>query len=308
LKIAVTGSSGLIGSALTRHLRERGHEVVRLVRRPPAAADEIEWTPHPSAWSAGAGPAAARTLHALDGIGAAVNLAGAPIVGGRWTAARKHEIRASRVDGTEALAMALAGLAERPAVLLSGSAIGWYGDTGDREVTESAPAGSGFLPGIVRDWEAATAAAQEAGIRVVHLRTGIVLSRSGGMLGKMVPLFRLGLGGKLGAGDQYMSWIAMADWVNAADLVLDRPDIAGPVNFTAPNPVTNARFAEALAGALGRPAMLRVPPRALRLALGEAAGEILTSARVLPGRLTDAGYKFGHADIGSALASELGPR
>ncbi len=309
MRIAITGSSGLIGSALTRHLRESGNEVLRLVRRPPDAADEIQWTPHSSARGAGAGADAAEpALPALEAVDAVVNLAGAPIASGRWTAARKHEIRASRVEGTQALAALLAGLRQRPAVLLSGSAIGWYGDTGGREVTESAPGGSGFLPGVVRDWEGATGAAAQAGIRVVHLRTGIVLSKDGGMLGRLVPLFRFGLGGRLGAGTQFMSWITMTDVAGAISFLLDRPDIAGPVNLTTPNPVTNARFTSALAAALGRPAIMRVPAAALTVGLGEAAGEILTSARVLPGRLVGAGYEFSRADIDSALISEFRSR
>jgi uncharacterized protein (TIGR01777 family) len=307
VKIAITGSSGLIGSALTIHLREGGNEVLRLVRRPPRATDEIQWSPRAAAGDIRAG-ATASVLTSIDGVDAVVNLAGAPIASGRWTAARKHEIRASRVEGTQALAALLAGLPRRPAVLLSGSAIGWYGETGNREVTESAPAGSGFLPGVVRDWERATDAAAQAGIRVVHLRTGVVLSKKGGVLGKLSPLFRLGLGGRLGPGTQYMSWIAMTDVAGAVSFLLGRPDISGPVNLTTPNPVTNTRFTSALAAALGRPAFLRVPAPALNIALGEAAGEILTSARVLPGRLTDARYEFRHADIDSALVSELRPR
>jgi uncharacterized protein len=316
VKIAITGSSGLIGSALTSHLREGGHEVLRLVRRPPGAADEIRWNPRASAGSAGStGSAGAGTREAepappvlpagLDGVDAVVNLAGAPIVSGRWTAAKKREIQASRVEGTRALAAMLAGLRKPPSVLLSGSAIGWYGDTGDREVTESAPAASGFLPGVVREWEAATAAAAQAGIRVVHLRTGLALSKLGGLLGKIVPVFRLGLGGRLGPGTQYMSWISITDVAGAVSFLLGRPDICGPVNLTAPHPVTNAEFTSALGSALGRPALLWVPSAALNIALGEAAVEILKSARVLPGQLTGAGYEFRHATIQSALASEL---
>jgi uncharacterized protein (TIGR01777 family) len=304
MKVAITGSSGLIGSALTSHLRAGGHEVLRLVRRPPAAAGEIQWNPRgPIAGPIAGTPRAAPP--GLDGVDAVVNLAGEPVASGRWTAARKREIHASRVEGTQALAAMLAGLRTRPSVLLSGSAIGWYGDTGDREVTESAPAGSGFLPGVVRDWEAATAAAEQAGIRVAHLRTGIVLARGGGVLGRLVPLFRFGLGGRLGPGTQYMSWISITDVTAAVSFLLDRPDVAGPVNLTAPRPVTNAEFTSALASALGRPALLRVPSAALTIALGEAAVEVLKSARVLPGQLTGAGYEFRHATIGSALASEF---
>lgn len=317
MKIAITGSSGLIGTAVARHLTGGGHQVLRLVRRPPKAADEVQWNPRPAAGGAvaapaaggAAGPAAAPAAQpasaALEGVDAVINLAGAPIASSRWTDARKHEIRASRVDGTRALASLLAGLGRRPAVLLSGSAIGFYGDTGDRAVTESAPSGHGFIPGVVRDWEAATGAAEQAGIRVVHLRTGIVLGGSGGILGKLVPLFRLGLGARLGSGSQYMSWIALADVVGAIGFLLEKPDVAGPVNLTTPHPVTNAKFTAALAAALGRPAILRVPSAVLGFALGEAAGELLTSARVLPGQLTDAGYEFTYADIDGALTGEL---
>ncbi len=303
MRIAITGASGLIGTALTRHLRTGGHEVMRLVRRPPDAADEIQWNPR-------AGPNAAprQTLAALGSLDAVVNLAGAPIASGRWTDARKREIRASRVDGTQALAGLLAGLRRRPAVLLSGSAIGWYGDTGDRAMTESAPPGSGFLPGVVRDWEAATGPAAQAGIRVAHLRTGIVLGKGGGILGRLVPLFRLGLGARLGSGAQYMSWITISDVVNAIGFMLEKPDLAGPVNLTTPNPVTNAKFTAALAAALGRPAILHVPSPVLGLALGEAAGELLSSARILPAQLTDAGYVFKYPDIDGALAGELRSR
>ncbi len=305
MRIAITGSSGLIGTALTGHLRGRGHEVIKLVRRPAGAVDEVQWNSSPAA--GGKVADARQTLAALEGIDAAVHLAGAPIASRRWTAARKQEIRASRVDGTRALAALLAALRQSPAVLLSGSAIGWYGDTGDRAVAESAPAGSGFLSGVVRDWEAATGAAVQAGIRVVNLRTGIVLSKDGGILGRLVPLFRLGLGARLGPGTQYMSWIAMADVIGAISFLLERADIVGPVNLTTPNPATNATFTSALAAALGRPAVLRAPSPVLGLALGEAAGELLTSARVLPGRLADAGYEFRYADIGGALTGELRP-
>ncbi len=305
MRIAITGSSGLIGTALTGGLRAEGHEVLRLVRRSPGAADEIQWNP-PAA--AGDARAIAAAPPALEGIDAAVNLAGAPIASGRWSAARKHEIRASRIEGTTALAATLAGLRKRPAALLSGSAIGWYGSTGDRLVDESASSGSGFLAGLARDWEASTSAAEQAGIRVVHLRTGIVLAKNGGMLGKLLPLFRLGLGARLGPATQFMSWIMLAELVNAVSFLLANPDISGPVNLTTPNAVTNADFTAALADALGRPARLRIPAPVLTLALGEAAGDILASARVRPARLLSTGYAFQHADIGAALARELRQR
>jgi uncharacterized protein (TIGR01777 family) len=307
VRIAITGSSGLIGTALTSQLRADGHAVLRLVRRSPRAADEVNWWPHdPDGAVGGAvGGGATRAMAALEGVDAVVNLAGAPIAQGRWTAARKREIRASRVDGTERLAATLAKLRRRPSVLLSGSAIGWYGDTGDQAVTEAAPCGSGFLAGVVRDWEAAAGPAAAAGIRVVRLRTGLVLSADGGLLGRLRPPFRLGLGASLGAGTQFMSWITMADWVSAVGFLLATPEVAGPVNLTAPNPVRNSEFTTALATALRRRALLRVPASALRLALGEAAGEILASSQVLPQRLLAAGYQFRHTSIEAALAQAL---
>jgi uncharacterized protein (TIGR01777 family) len=197
-------------------------------------------------------------------------------------------------------------MAAPPSVLLSGSAIGWYGDTGGREVTESDPAGRGFLPEVVRDWEAAAGEAASAGIRVVTLRSGIVLARHGGVLGRMLPLFRLGLGARLGSGRQVMSWIGLSDWVAAARFLLDRADVTGPVNLTSPNPVSNAEFTSALAQAVHRPAVMIVPVPALKLAVGGVSSDILSSARVLPRKLLDAGHQFQHAGIDGALAAELG--
>jgi uncharacterized protein len=256
---------------------------------------------------------------AFTDLAAVVHLAGAGIGDRRWTSARKAEIRNSRVRATRALATGLAGLAKPPPALLCASAIGWYGDTRGREVDESAPPGAGFLADLVRDWEQAADPARAAGIRTAHLRSGIVLSPSGGTLGRLVPLFKLGFGIPLGSGDQYMSWISLADEVGAMRFLLGRPDVAGPVNLTAPHPVTNCEFTEALNAALGRPAVLRVPvpalrlpgsvlhvpTPALRLALGEMSGEILASARVLPRRLLEAGYAFQHPGISSALAYAL---
>ena len=194
-----------------------------------------------------------------------------------------------------------------PAVLLSGSAIGWYGDTGGREVDESAPAGASFLAGVVRDWETAAGPARQAGIRVATLRTGIVISRHGGVLAKLLPPFRLGLGAKLGPGTQYMSWIALADWIGAARFLLGRQDISGPVNLTSPNPDTNAAFTAALADALHRPALLSIPSPVLSVALGGVTSDLMTSARVLPRVLSEAGYEFTHPGLAAALAAELQP-
>jgi uncharacterized protein (TIGR01777 family) len=297
MRIAVTGSTGLIGTALVAALRDGGHRVIRLVRRTPASEDEIAWDP--LAPTGGIAPGA------LDGLDAAVHLAGANVAGRRWTAAYKEEIRASRVQGTRALAGALAAASAPPSVLLSGSAIGWYGDTGGREVDESSPAGSGFLPDVVREWEAAARQAEEAGIRVVTMRSGVVMSRRGGVLARMLPPFRLGLGARLGSGTQVMSWITLADYATIVSFLLARPEITGPVNLTTPHPVTNAEFTSALATAVHRPGVLFLPEPALRLALGGVSSDILASARVMPRRLEAAGYRFRFPDLPAALAAEL---
>ena len=297
MKVAVTGSSGLIGTALVAALRADGHEVSRLVRTAPAAADAIAWDPH--ADRGGLDP------RSLDSVAAVVHLAGAGLADKRWTPGYQAEIRDSRVHGTRALAGALAAMATPPRVLLSGSAIGWYGDTGGREVTESDPAGSGFLSKVVRDWEAAAGDAARAGIRVVTLRSGVVLSPKGGILGRLLPLFRLGLGGRIGTGRQVMSWIGLSEWVAAARFLLGRDGISGPVNLTTPSPVSNAEFTSALAAAVHRPAVMLVPVPALRLAVGGVSSDILSSARVLPRRLLDEGYQFRHPTIAGALAAEL---
>jgi hypothetical protein len=238
-----------------------------------------------------------------------VNLAGAPVAAGRWTAARKREIRDSRVLGAAGLVSALRAMDHPPSVLLSGSAIGYYGDTGGREVDESAPAGSGFLADVVRDWEAAAAPARDAGIRVVNLRTGIVLSPRGGVVGRLLPLFRLGLGAKVGPGTQVMSWITLTDVVRIIRFLLDHPEVEGPVNLTAPHPATNAEFTGALAAAVRHRARLGIPAAVLQLGLGEVSGELLSSARVLPSRLLEAGGKelwLRGGPIDTALAAELG--
>ena len=298
MRVAVTGSSGLIGTALVAALRADGHQVIRLVRTGPATPDTLPWDP--GAERGGLAP------QSLDGVGAVVHLAGAGIADKRWTEGYQAEIRDSRVRGTRELAGALAAMAAPPGVLLAGSAIGWYGDTGGREVTESAPAGRGFLPDVVRDWEAAAGEAASAGIRVVTLRSGIVLSSHGGVLGRLLPLFRLGLGGRLGSGRQMMSWIGLPDWVAAARFLLSHADVTGPVNLTSPNPVSNAEFTSALAHAVHRPAVMPVPVPALKLAVGGVSSDILSSARVLPRKLLDAGYQFQYPDIAGALAAELG--
>jgi len=305
MKVAVTGSSGLIGTALVASLRADGHEVIRLVRRPPRAADEARWDPR--AADAGLVPYAPG---GLDGLDACVHLAGAGVADRRWTARYKAEIRASRVLGTRALAGALAKLSPPPASLVAASAIGWYGDTGGREVEESAPAGQEFLARLVRDWEAAAGPAADAGIRVVHTRSGLVLTPRGGILARLLPLARLGLCPRFGSGHQVMSWISLSDEIGAIRFLLGRKDISGPVNLTAPAPVTNSEFTAALNAAVVRRDLpwLRVPAPALRLALGEAAVELLTGARVVPKRLRQAGYEFRYPTLPEALSAELASR
>jgi uncharacterized protein len=299
-RIAVTGASGLIGTALVAALRASGHQVVRLVRQVPASDDEITWDP--------LAPAGGLARGALDGLDAVIHLAGANVAGRRWTAAYKEEIRQSRVRGTRALAGALAAASTPPPVLLSASAIGWYGDTGGREVDESSPAGAGFLPGVVTEWEAAARQAEAAGTRVVTMRSGVVMSRRGGVLARVLPPFRLGLGARLGTGTQVMSWITLADYTAIVGFLLARPDISGPVNLTTPHPVTNAEFTAALAAAVHRPGMLFLPGQALKLALGEVTSDLLASARVVPRRLEAAGYQFRFPDLPGALAAELAGR
>jgi uncharacterized protein len=299
MKVAVTGASGLIGSALTTSLRTAGDQVVTLVRRTPASASEIAWDP--------LSPRGGLEPGALDGTDAVVHLAGAGVGDHRWTESYKEEIRSSRVQGTGGLTEFLAAMNQPPAVLLSGSAVGWYGDTGGREVDESAPAGAGFLAGVVREWEAAADPARQAGIRVATLRTGLVISRHGGVLARLLPPFRFGLGAKLGSGSQYMSWVSLHDWIRAARFLVGHQEIAGPVNLTAPAPVTNAAFTTALAGALHRPALLSIPSPVLSMALGGVTSDLMTSARALPRALREAGFEFTYPDLAGALAAELHP-
>lgn len=295
MRIAVTGSTGLIGSALVRSLRADGHEVVRFVRRETVGADEARWDP-------------ARGYVDPDGLagcGAVVHLAGAGVGDHRWTAAYKRQIRDSRVLGTAALARALAALDAPPAVLVSGSAVGYYGDTGDRAVDEDAPAGQGFLPSVCVEWEAAAAPAQEAGIRAVFARTGLVVAREGGAWGRMFPLFRAGVGGRLGNGRQYWSYISLRDEVAALRHLIDTPGLRGPVNLTAPEPLTNRQITAAMARVLRRPALLPVPALALRVVLGEFSEDVLGSQRARPTRLLESGFVFRDPGIEQAIRAAL---
>ncbi|MFD7257135.1 TIGR01777 family oxidoreductase [Streptomyces sp. NPDC059874] len=295
MRIAVTGSTGLIGSALVRSLREDGHEVVRFVRREPAAGDEVRWDPA----RGHVDPAG------LVGCGAVVGLAGAGVGERRWTAAYKKEIRDSRVLGTAALARAMAAMDEPPQVFVVGTAIGYYGDTGDRPVDERAPAGGGFLPSVCVEWEAAAAPAQEAGIRTAFARTGLVVAREGGAWGRLFPIFRAGIGGRLGNGRQYWSYISLRDEVAALRHIIDTPSIEGPVNLTAPEPLTNREVTAAMARMLRRPALLPVPALALRIVLGEFSSDVLGSQRARPARLLESGFAFRDPGIEDAIRSAL---
>ncbi len=297
MKIAITGASGLIGRALTTSLIAEGHQVIPVIRRPnPATPDAIEWNP-------AAGTIEASKFEGVDGV---VHLAGAGIGDKRWSESYKREILESRTKGTDLLARTLASLAAPPSVLVSGSAIGFYGDTADAAVDETAPAGNDFLAKVCVDWEAAAAPAAAAGIRVPFLRTGIVLTADGGALAKMLPLFRFGLGGRMGSGKQWWSWISMADEVGAIRWLLDH-DISGPVNATAPTPVSNSQFTKALGEAMHRPTLAPVPSFGPKLLLGAELADALlfTSTRVVPGVLEASGYPFAHPTIDTALRDVL---
>ncbi|WP_409235950.1 TIGR01777 family oxidoreductase [Streptomyces sp. PA5.6] len=294
-RVAVAGASGLIGTALTRSLAADGHEVVRLVRRAPRGKDEVRWDPK-EGYVDTAG---------LAGCTAVVNLAGAGIGDHRWTDAYKRELRDSRVLGTRALAAAMASLDEPPRVFVNSSAIGYYGDTGPRAVDESAPAGHGFLPELCVEWEDSVAAARDAGVRTVLARNGLVIGREGGAWGRMFPLFKAGLGGRLGNGRQYWSYISLHDEVAALRHLIDTETLSGPFNLTAPDPRTNREITAAMGRVLRRPALLPAPAPALRLVLGEMAGDVLGSQRVLPTRLLDSGFSFTYPGIDEATRAAL---
>jgi uncharacterized protein (TIGR01777 family) len=290
MRVLIAGASGFLGTKLVRDLTTGGHEVRRLVRRPPRGADETRWDP-------ARGQLDASTVESADAV---INLSGANI-NRRWTEAYKRKLVDSRVSATTTLATAIAGADRKPAVLVSASGVHAYGDPGDRPVDEQSPRGTGFLADLCRKWEAATAPAEEAGVRVAHIRTGFPLDRDGGFLKPLLLLFRLGGGGKLASGQQYMAWISLPDWIGAVRFLLDREDIAGPVNLTSPQPVTNAEFTRALGRQVHRPTLVPVPRFALRTVLGELGDEALANQRVLPGVLIKAGYEFRYPDLASAL-------
>ena len=293
--IAVTGASGMIGSALVQSLRRDGHRIVRLVRRPAVRPDESFWDPT-------AGIIDAARLEGIDGV---VHLAGENLAGGLWTDARKRRIRESRVQGTSLLATTLAGLISPPGVMVSASAIGYYGDRGDTVVTEAAPNGRGFLAEVVQVWESSADPARERGIRVAHPRFGVVLAREGGMLPKMLLPFRLGLGAQLGSGSQWLSWTTLRDVVAAIRFLLDQ-EVGGALNVTAPAPVTNREFTRVLAQALHRPALMAIPRFVLELVLGDLAREaLLSSTRAIPGRLQELGFRFQDSTLKPALENLL---
>jgi uncharacterized protein (TIGR01777 family) len=297
MTVAITGATGLIGSALARALRDAGHTVRPVVRRPVPDPGAVSWDPASATIDAGG----------LAGVDAVVHLAGAGIGDRRWTATRKAAIRESRTRGTDLIARTVAALDPPPRVLVSGSAIGFYGSRGDDVLDESSPPGDDFVADLVQAWEAAAQPAVDAGIRTAFLRTSLVLARDGGVLPRLALPFRMFVGGRLGSGTQWMSWVTLADEVAAIRFLLDE-DVAGPVIVAAPEPVTNAQMARAIGAALHRPSAVPTPAFALRLALGRELADTLlfASQRARPGVLTDAGFSFAHPDIASALAGTFG--
>ena len=287
-RIAITGASGLIGTALVGHLKSEGHTVQRFVRRPVVAPDEIQWDPKTGYVD----------IEALRGVDAVIHLAGVGVGDKRWTKKYKSEILNSRLLGTTAIAHAINEV--KPQVFISASAIGWYGESGNRSVVESDRVGDDFLAAVCREWEGAADLATD--VRTVKIRTGLVLDPTGGALGRMLPLFRLGLGGKLGNGKQWWSWITLHDVIRAITFLLENK-VSGPVNLTSPNPVTNQEFTSALARAMHRPALFPAPAIALKIALGGFSSEILGSKKVTPQVLTDAGFTWDYPHITNALTA-----
>lgn len=296
MKIVVTGSSGVIGTALVRALHETGHDVVRLVRREPAGTGEVRWYP-------GSADGSDDLVRALQGVTAAVNLAGAGVGDKRWSESYKNVLRSSRIDATTTLVAALGRLDPVPQVLLSGSAYGYYGDTGDTVADESTGQGRTFLAGLAGAWEHAAAPAEKSGIRVAYLRTGLVVSAEGGAFGRMLPMVRAGVAGRLGSGRQWWPFVSLRDHVAATLHLLQDDGARGAYNLTAPEPCTNADATAALGKAFGRPTAIPVPGFAVRAALGEFADEVLNSRRVIPARLLAAGFPFTDPTITDAVAT-----
>ena len=290
MRVAITGASGLIGTALVEHLTSGGHEVVRLVRRPARDVGEVSWDPVNGVLDPGA----------LDGVDAAVNLAGAGVGDHRWTPAYKHLIRSSRLEATRTLVTALSAMSTPPRVLVSASAEGFYGDRGEEVLTERSPGGDGFLADVVRDWEAEAQRAEDAGIRVALARTGLVMAPRGGAFAKVLPLARLGLAGPLGSGRQWWAWITMPDEVAALTHLLTT-EVSGPVNLCVPDPARNGDVMRAIGSALHRPALLPAPGPALRLVLGEFADDVLASIRMTPQVLVDSGFLFTRPGLEDAV-------
>jgi uncharacterized protein (TIGR01777 family) len=299
MRILMAGASGFLGTRLVDRLRSEDHDVTRLVRRPVRGADEVTWSPS-------AGQLDPAPVAAADAV---INLAGVGVGDKRWTASYRSLIRSSRADSTGTIARTIAKLpaADRPQILLNSSAVGWYGDTGDHEVTEDAPAGTGFLADLCQIWEAASRPAEDAGTRVALLRTGLPLDAHGGLLKPQMIPFRLGVGGKLGSGRQWVPWIALEDWLDAAVFLLERDDLAGPVNLVGPAPVTNATFTEVFGRLLHRPTVMPIPGFALRVLYGGFGDEALRSQRVLPGVLSRAGFTWAHPTLEPALRAALEP-
>ncbi len=291
----------MLGTALREALSSRNTPFINLIRSTPVETNQLQWDP--------AATHAIEHSEGLENLTAAIHLSGANLAARRWTDEYKREIAKSRIGSTRALSSALAGLSHPPKMLLVASAVGIYGNRGDELLDETSHTGTGFMADLCREWEAAAKPAVDAGIRVVHLRFGVVLAAGQGVLGRLVPMFRMGLGGRLGSGHQYMSWISLPDALAAVFFVLDSPTLAGPMNFTAPNPVSNAQFTSALATQLHRPAFLTVPGFALRLALGEMAdAALLSGARAYPAKLASSGFHFSHASLVHALPAVLDPR
>ncbi|MCC7529201.1 MAG: TIGR01777 family oxidoreductase [Candidatus Melainabacteria bacterium] len=296
MKVAITGSTGLVGKKIASGLKSEGHQVVKLVRGNPHGTDEFSWDPNSDKIDA----------EAFDGVDAVIHLAGENIATKRWTSEQKEKIKESRIKGTKLIAATLAGLDKPPRTLVSTSAIGFYGDRGNEILTEESTSGAGFLAGVCRDWEGATRTAESKGIRVIHARLGVVLSREGGALKMMLPPFMMGAGGPLGDGKQYMSWIDLDDTAKAFIYLATRAGVDGPVNVVAPNPETNAQFTKTLAKVIHRPAFFPVPTIGVKVLFGEMGEELLLSSnRVSSSKLIKAGFQFTYPVLESALKHEL---